>query len=320
MAKTLKPLASKNDPPSLIDIAANDGCLMEQFRDSGYVVRGFDPCKEMCESAWKDKRLLILPHFFNKDTAKIGRSWGGEDFITATNVFAHVDDLHGFLEGVKYHFESNPKGIFVAEFPYFKNLLHNNQFDTIYHEHLSYFLLKPLVRLFNDCGMPIFKVEEHDIHGGSLRIYASMYRYPKDFSVDYMIKFEEALGLHTFKAYENFSKRVDLIREQLYSTLEYLHKNSLKVMGYGASAKGISLLNYCNIPPEWIEAIVDETPQKQDKFTPGTTIPIVDFNSFEDVKPDYILLLAWNFEQELRTKTCHLGAKYIIPIPEVRVI
>lgn len=323
MALELKKFATKNSPPSLIDIAANDGCLMEQFRHEGFVVRGFDPCERMARDAWKDKLLLIIPKFWNKETAICGRSWSGEDFITATNVLAHVDDLYGFLEGVKYHFEYNPKGVFVAEFPYFHNLLENNQFDTIYHEHLSYFLFRPIVKLFRECGIPIFKVEQYDIHGGSLRIYASMYPYREDKSILDTLILERELELDMFHTYENFASRVENVKESLRTTLELLSRNGEKVMCYGASAKGISLLNYCNIPKEFIHSIVDDTPEKQGKWTPGTRIPIVDFSHFEKERPQHILLTAWNFSSELIEKTKSHRARngtYILPIPEVRIV
>lgn len=321
LAKSLSKLEHKNKPPMMIDIAANDGCLMEQFREEGFTVRGYDPCERLCKKAW-EKLLLVIPKFFGRENLNEERSWAGEDIITATNVLAHVDDLHGFIEGVKYHFENNPKGIFIAEFPYFNNLLNNNQFDTIYHEHLSYFLLKPIVRLFKECGMPVFKVEEIDIHGGSLRIYASMHPYDTDYSVTEMLEKEESSKLHKLSTYQKFSQSVNKIKEELLITLELLYRNKSKVMGYGASAKGISLLNYCNIPHEFIYSIVDDTPEKQGKWTPGTYIPIVDFSDFEKSKPDHILLLAWNFEQELLNKTRFHRTRngyYITPIPQVRV-
>ena len=211
-------------------------------------------------------------------------------------------------------------GVFVGEFPYLPNLIRENQFDTIYHEHLSYFLLGPLVRLFKSRGLPIFKVEKIPIHGGSIRIYASKSRNRSDRSVEDMLDSEHSSGFYDVSTYITFGTKVDNVRVNLTNALMSIYNMDKKVMGYGASAKGISLLNYCGIDNKYIHSIVDETPAKRGKFTPGSHIPIVGFSHFEEEKPDYILLLSWNFKEELISKTKHLGAKYIVPIPEVSVV
>lgn len=354
MAKTIKPMLSIPDRPewlqadidwekrwfpTVLDIACNDCCLLKEFMEEGYGVLGVDPAENFSsvdrvkrlsstgEDSYKDM-IPVLSEYWSKETAEkvltptIRPNFGQtRSVITAQNVFAHVDDLDDFIEGVKVALDS--KGIFVAEFPYLPNLIKGNQFDTIYHEHLSYFLLRPLWLLFQRHNIPIFKVEEHPIHGGSIRIYASKHPYPIDPSVDDMQKKEALEGYYEVEKYLNFELDVVEIKDELVGLLNNLRRGGKKVMGYGASAKGISLLNYCGIDSTMLSMIVDDTPQKQDKYTPGSNIPIVDYGHFSQEKPDYILLLAWNFAEELRANTkphVERGGKYIIPIPGVWVV
>jgi len=302
--------------PLVMDIASNDGCLLDQFRLAGFDrLMGIEPAKNLT-TTYLDRQFMVVNEFFSQ---KLVNLWDGGkvSVITATNVLAHVDNLYDFVGAIKYSLTDN--GICVIEVPYFNNLLHNNQYDTIYHEHLSYFLLNPLYKLFKLLELPIFRVEHHPIHGGSLRIYASKNAYEEELSVVRMLQDETDDGLFEAQTYDMFSHEVNRNRERLHTLLELLHHSDKKVVGYGASAKGISLLNYSGIDNKWIQAIVDETPEKQDKMTPGTNIPIVDFESFNDIKPDYILLLAWNFAEELKSKTKHLKSNYITPIPVVMI-
>lgn len=312
------------DLPLVVDIASNDGCLLRQFKKAGYQrLLGIDPAQNLMnkyenEEDFKDA-IPTLNSFWSKEVAReyIAKA-NCADIITATNVFAHVDDLNEFLDGINIALKD--KGIFVVEVPYFVDLFRKNEFDTIYHEHLSYFLLAPLIRLFNGHALPIFKVEHLAIHGGSIRIYASKNAYPEDRSVEDMLEFEQMNGFYDYSNYISFATKVDGVRNKLGQILLDLYNCEKKVMGYGASAKGISLLNYCGVQTPYIHSIVDETPDKQGKMTPGSHIDIVPFEMFEKERPDYILLLAWNFAPELIEKTKHLGAKYIVPIPDVRII
>ena len=300
----------------VVDIASNDGCLLEQFKNEGYYTMGVEPSKNLVDEA--EKKGISTIHGF----------WGESiidrvpacDVITATNVFAHVDDVRGFIELAKNKLRVYHKGMIVIEIPYAANLFNYMQFDTIYHEHLSYFLFKPLYELFLLAGCPIFRVDHVPMHGGSLRIYASPYDRTVDKSVPETLIKEEAMGFYKEKTYHEFRENIEFIREDLPFLLFSLNEEGKKVMGYGASAKGISLLNYCGLNHTDIHSIVDETPCKIGKITPGSLIPIVSFSAFEKEKPDYILLLAWNFSEELIAKTKHLGAKYIIPIPQVVVL
>ena len=313
MAISLKMMFRDLAKPFVIDIASNDGCLLRQFKKAGYRVMGVEPSDDLADEAER-KGVSTVHGFWNKGTAKRVPAC---DVITATNVLAHVDDLYGFIKLVKSTLRSLSKGVFVAEFPYLPNLIDGNQFDTIYHEHLSYFLLTPLVKLFSRCGIPIFNVKRYPIHGGSIRIYASPYSRHVDPSVLSMVEAEKYLGYYHFSKYVSYSKRVLKIKNDLRNMLaKFGPKN---VIAYGASAKGISLLNYCEITANDLPLIMDDTPSKQGKYTPGGMIPILD-PQFVNGCPKYILLLAWNFATELIEKSKHLGSRYIVPIPEVKVI
>lgn len=298
----------------VIDIASNDGCLLEQFKRLGYYVIGVEPAKNLAEEC-KKKNISVVNEFWSDETAK---RLPACDVITATNVLAHVDDISGFLKICANKLRIYTKGILVVEVPYLFNLLNKNQFDTIYHEHLSYFLFKPLKIAFEKQGLNIFKVEQPNIHGGSLRIYASPYSYPKHKSVKGIERFEKLNKLHDFLTYSKFSGNVNKVRNELVTFLKSLRSYNKKVLAYGASAKGISLLNFCEIDNSMIRYIIDDTYEKQYKQIPGSRIQIVPRNYIEREKPDYILLLAWNFMKEIVSKVKFNG-KWIIPIPKVVV-
>jgi len=314
------PKSAPGQMPTVLDIASNDGCLLEEFRRAGFAVIGNEPSHNLAEKC-REKLIPVLEGFWSEKLADSYFSHGNRrHFITATNVFAHVDDLRDFLRGV-YRFLASD-GVFVVEVPYLGDLIEKTEFDTIYHEHLSYFLLKPLVKVFKDNKFNIFRVERTPIHGGSIRIYAAKYR-PVEQSVTDFLEEEETKGFYSFSTYSRFADRVELIRERFRLMLEILLAADKKIVGYGASAKGISLLNYCGISHEAILSIVDDTPAKQGMLTPGSKIPIVSSEFFQAIKPDVIVLLAWNFAQELMDKTKwhkEAGGHYLIPIPDVRVV
>ena len=325
MAVTLKNDFKTCDHPLVLDIASNDGCLLSQFREAGFLrLLGVDPAKNF-SNPYEDeddfyRGYQSINAFWSEDLAKRYKdvSTQGASFIIAQNVFGHVDDLNDFLKGV--HWFLDPNGVFVVEVPHLYNLIKNNQFDTIYHEHLSYFLLKPLKLLFKKHGLPIFRVEEYNIHGGSLRIYASKDVYPEEQSVRDMEYFEDVNGMYSVQTYTHFAERVEVIKSKFSLMLELLYRTGSKVMGYGASAKGISLINYCGFKPEYIHSIVDDTPQKQGKLTPGSLIPIVDSSAFKTTPPNFVILLAWNFAKELMSKHPEFKGTWIVPIPDIKII
>jgi 2-polyprenyl-3-methyl-5-hydroxy-6-metoxy-1,4-benzoquinol methylase len=307
-----------------VDIASNDGCLLRSFKGHNIKVLGVDPASNLSEIANK-KGLTTINRYWNKETAnKISQEYGKAFLITALNCFAHVDDINNFVEGVKILLKD--EGIFIIEVPHFLDFIKRSEFDTCYHEHLSYYSIKPLIKLFKKHDMKIIDIKKIDIHGGTIRIYISkninQIEINKE-SINKIIKLEEENNLYDPETYIHFSSKVHKIKEDLTKTLKKLKEEGKRVAGFGASAKGNMLLNYCNINNEVIDYIIDETPEKQNKLTPGMKIPILAFSHLKENPPDYLLILPWNFAKEIINKTQdfkNTGGKYIIPIPEVKII
>ena len=313
LAKKLKELVGPK--PSMVDVASNDGAMLREFKAEGFKVFGVEPSTNLAYLA-NEEGLPTLRGFWSPGIASLLEP---ADVITATNVLAHVDNLKEFLLTVRGTLK--PNGIFVVEVPYLANLINRTQFDTVYHEHLSYFLLTPLVRLFKSYGLPIFHVEEHDLHGGSLRLYASKDGRAVDKSVATLLRWEELHGFTEIGAYKKFADQVKRIKGDLMILLERYKNLGLKVVAFGASAKGSTLMNYCGVTKEHVKVVVDETPAKQGLLTPGNHIPIVPFDALYREKPAYVLLLVWNFEQEIRQKLRATGifdetrGHIIVPVP-----
>lgn len=310
--------------PKVLDIAANDGCLLREFQRNGFGVVGVEPAKNLASNDTVlgralDGELIPMYNDFWSDKLAQNIASGGNyfDFVVATNVLAHVDDLDDFLSGVERVLID--RGVFVVEVPYLPNLIKNNAFDTIYHEHLSYFLLHPLRMKYEQHGLTIIKVEQYPIHGGSIRIYAGKGNCITDPSVFAMERTEAEDGYYNFSTYENFKRQVEMVKTILKETMVSLKNSCKKVAGYGASAKGSTLLNYCGIIGSDLEYIVDDTEAKIGKYVGGVGIKIEPFVRFYENAPDYILLLAWNFSEEMKLKTKYVGAKYITPIPQVNI-
>ena len=309
----------------IVDIASNDGCTLKEFKKFGVRVLGVDPAINLAKIA-NAEGIETLAEFWNEETAKmILNKFGKASIINAMNVFAHVDDLNPFLEGIQILLKDD--GVFTIEVPYLLNFINKKEFDTSYHEHLSYFLVRPLTYLFKKYGMEIFDIKKLTIHGGSIRVYIKK-EINKTTKVDtdsikWLLELEKDLGLHTILVYLNFSHNVRRIKDELLAFLKLLKDRGKIIMAYGASAKGTVLLNYCGIGKDYIDYIIDDTPEKQGYFAPGTHIPIVDSSYLKSKKPDYLLLLAWNFAEELIVKTQdykNSGGRYIIPIPDIMVI
>lgn len=309
----------------VIDIASNDGCALKEFKKLGARVLGVDPAQNLARIAVAEG-IPTLPRFWKPETARrIAQEEGLASIITAMNVFAHVDDLDDFLDGIQTALKED--GIFIIEVPYLLNFVNKTEFDTSYHEHLSYFLVKPLIRLFERHRMKIFDIKQFTIHGGSIRIFAKkegnadipVNRDP----IQWLVELESDLGLHDLSTYLNFSRHVEKIKTDLMELLVRLKNQGKRIAAYGASAKGNVLSNYCGIGKNLIDYIVDDTPEKQGFLTPGNHIPIVDSGYLKNQKPDYLLLFAWNFAEELMQKTKEYqaaGGRYIIPIPNVRIL
>ncbi len=312
-----------NSESLVIDIGSNDGTLLKEFKKFGLKVIGVEPAVNIAKIA-EENGIKTINDFFSEDIAKkIVRENGKAEAITATNVVAHTNDLDGLLKGVSYLLKDDE--VFVIEVPYLVDLLENVEFDTVYHEHLSYFAVRPLKRLFERHDLKIVNVERVTIHGGTIRVFVSKKksRYNISKNVNELTLLEKKKKMHEVTVYKNFAGQVKKLKEDLVSLLQKLKSENKKVIGYGAAAKGNTLLNYYNIGPELIEFIADLSPMKQNKFTPGTNIPVYGPDQIYKAKPEYMLILAWNFADEImrqQSKFKEMGGKFIIPVPEVRII
>ncbi len=306
----------------VIDVGSNDGILLKPFQNKSIRVLGIEPATNIAELARK-QNVTTINQFFSIELAKMIRNkYGPADLITATNVFAHINDIHEVAEGVKLMLSSS--GVFVIEAPYLVNLLQQNLFDTIYHEHLSYFAVKPLQYFFQKHNMFIFDVELTSSHGGSLRVYISQNNaeHKIEPSVKQFIQNEQNLGLDKKSSYTNFAKRVTKNKRDLVSLLTGIKKQGKTISAYGAPAKGNTLLNYFGINNKIIDYIVEDSKYKQGLFTPGTKIPIFAPYKIYKNKPDFLLILAWNFAESIMKnhKKYHKWGKFIIPVPKPRII
>ena len=323
MALNLREMFAGKKGLSVLDIASNDGCLLVEFMEEGFKVMGVEPATNLAEIAIS-KGIPTIDLFWGSIAAKkVLKGFGKVDVVTATNVLGHVNDVHAFVRAAKLVLKE--QGLFVVEVPTVANIVKKNQFDTIYHEHLSYFLLKPLAELFSRNGMEIVDVQEFEIHGGTMRVFAAFKGAWEKNSVgiERVLEKEEKEGMYFLGTYIALKKDVEKIRRDLVSLLKELKSEKKRIVAYGASAKGSTLLNYCNIGTEFIDFVIHDTPEKQNCWTPGNHLPIFPSSHLEEKKPDFLLLLAWNFSKELISKTpLHMkrGGKYIIPIPEVKIV
>lgn len=316
MAKDLKDEYELTKDGFHIDIASNDGALLKEFKKViGYNILGIDPAKNMA-AICQAREIPTLSYFWSSETARrVLNGFGQADLITATNVIAHVDDLNDFLLGVKLALK--PSGVFIVECPYIEPFIKNIEFSTIYQEHLSYMSIHPIDRLCKQHGLALMKVEEQDIHCGSVRLHIGYgERSP---CVDDFIRKET--DYRTMRPYNSFSETsyrvIDLFRNQI----NVLKVKGYRIAGFAASAKGNTLLNAAGITCGTMSYIVDETPEKIGKFSPGTHIPIVSMLELKSNPPDYLVILSWNFDKEIISKCREAGYKgsFIMPIPESQI-
>ncbi len=308
----------------VLDVGANDGTLLLEFKALGAETLGVDPAKNVVLIA-KTKGVTVLPEFFSHALAKkMRKKYGQFDIITATNVFAHTNDIHDFASGVKELLK--PEGIFVIEFAHLLEMFKQKFFDVIYHEHLSFFALEPLLTFFEGHDMKVFDVKKVLTQGGSLRVYVAHAGSKKHKilpGVARVVREERAAGLHKREAFEKFAKQAADYRVGLRNLLQKLKRQGKKVVGVAAPAKGVILLNYCRIDGELIDYLVDSTPLKQHRFMPGVHIPVYPEEKLAEEKVDYFLLLAYNFRDAILQKLSPYrdqGAKIIIPFPEIEIV
>ena len=321
-AKSVTERLSLDSNDLAVDIGSNVGVLLEEFRSYGVKVQGVDPASNIASIAEK-RGIETLPEFFDMDTAaKIVKGKGKASVITATNVFAHIDDVDSFMEAVQSLLKDN--GVFVIEAPYFLNLVNNLEYDTIYHEHLSYLSVKPLIRFFKRFGMEVFDIQEVDIHGGSFRIFTAR-ESQMDICdvVSGMLENEETMELHSPRFLESFSDAVAINRQELRWLLDSSKRAGERIVAVSAPAKGMTLLNYCGIGKETLDYVSEKSDLKIGRYTPGAHISVVPDDRLAIDVPQYALLLAWNFADEIIENLKDYrkaGGKFILPIPTPRIV
>jgi len=307
-----------------IELASNDGYLLQYFVDKGIPVLGIEPAANVAAAA-VSKGVPTLVKFFGVQTAKdLVANGQRADLIAANNVLAQVPDLNDFVGGMRILL--NPGGVITVEFPHLMKLIQENQFDTIYHEHFSYFSFQTAERIFAAHGLVLFDVEEIPTHGGSLRIYgrrADDVTKPVCETVARLKEQETEYGLGHLDGYLSFAENVKETKRKLLEFLIQAKREGKRIAGYGAPGKGNTLLNYCGIRTDFLDFTVDRNPYKQGKFLPGTHIPIHSPELIRQERPDYVMILPWNFREEIVRQLYYIrewGGKFIVPIPEVTVI
>lgn len=300
----------------VLEIASNDGTFLKPFKKRGYNVLGIDPAKNIVNIAVKNK-IPTECHFFGAVSAKkILKKHGAAKVIIARNVLAHVADLHDFVNGLSICLADN--GVLAVEFHYAKKIFEELQYDSIYHEHLCYFSLKSAQYLFQQHGFYIFDIKESPISGGALILFLKKIKTKESKAVESFSYQEKEIKLNQLNSWKKFAKRIVQHRKSLRNILEDVARKNYQVIGYGASARSSTLLNYCKINSKLISMIADQNPLKKGKYTSGSHIPIVTPEQAMRTEPQYILILAWNFTEEiikiLKHKFCFKG-NYILPLP-----
>jgi SAM-dependent methyltransferase len=324
MADTLLECERLTSDSLVVEVASNDGYLLQYFRKKGIPVLGVEPAQNVAKTA-VERGVPTLTSFFSQKTAEQLKAEGRQaDLIVANNVLAHVPDLRDFVRGLKTLLKES--GTITVEFPQLLRLMEGNQFDTIYHEHFSYFSLGTAVELFRAHGLEIFDVEELPTHGGSLRLYArhgSSANLASSPKVSLLCEREITAGLRDLTTYARFEDKVRETKRALLDFLVRVKRQGKSVAAYGAPAKGNTLLNYCGIRTDFLDYAVDVSPHKQDLFLPGTHIPIHAPEKLRDTRPDYVLILPWNLRDEIQQQHGYIrqwGGRFVVPIPTVEVI
>jgi SAM-dependent methyltransferase len=307
----------------VIEIASNDGYLLQYFKEKGVPVLGVEPAANVAEAAQK-AGIPTLVKFFGVETAKeLVREGKQADLLLGNNVLAHVPDVNDFVGGMKALLK--PNGIITMEFPHLLKLIGENQFDTIFHEHFSYFSFLTVEKIFAAHQLELFDVEELPTHGGSLRIYARHTADQSEGKSERVLELKDRelqAGLNRIETYASFEEKARLTKHKLVKFLVEIKQDHRSIVGYGAAGKGCILLNYCGIRSDFLDYVVDLSPHKQGLFLPGTHNPIYPPARIRETKPDYLLILPWNLKKEIMEQMSFIrewGGKFIVPIPEVAV-
>jgi len=300
----------------VVELASNDGYLLQYYRAQGIPVLGIDPAPGPVAAA-RARGIETLQAFFGSDLAtRLAADGRLADVIHANNVLAHVADTNGFVAGIGTLLKED--GVAVIEAPYVKELIDRGEFDTIYHEHLCYFSVTALTRLFQRHGLTLNRVQPLEIHGGSLRLFVGK-RAAADPSVAEYLEAEQRAGVDELEYYAGFSARVSRIRRELQALLAGLKQDGARIAGYGAAAKGTILLNFAGLGQETLEFVADRNVHKQGRYIPGVRLPIVSPGRILEAQPDYLLILPWNFKEEIMEQQAEYrrrGGRFIVPVPE----
>lgn len=308
----------------VVEVGSNDGYLLQYFRQRGVPVLGIEPAANIAAAA-RRKNIPTVVDFFGVDTAaRLRREGHGADLLIANNVLAHVPDLNDFLAGIAGMLE--PNGVVTMEFPHLLRLIEEVQFDTIYHEHFSYFSLLTVEQVLAEHGLPLFDVAELPTHGGSLRIYACRAddrgREPGRRLRELRVREREA-GIARLETYSRFSARARAAKLALLDFMVGAKLEGKSIAAYGAAAKGTTLLNYCGIGSDFVDFVADRSPHKQGLFVPGVRIPIVSPEAVWEARPDYLLILAWNLRDEIMEQMSAVreyGGRFVVPVPRVEIV
>ena len=307
----------------VIEIASNDGYLLRYFLEKGFPVLGIEPAKNVAEAAI-DAGIPTLTKFFGVQTAEeLALEGKYADLLIGNNVLAHVPDLNDFIKGMKVILK--PQGVISMEFPHLMRLIEENQFDTIYHEHFSYFSFTAVNRIFLHHDLKIFDVEELPTHGGSLRIYVCHLEDDSKMTnehVNTLLEREEIEGFANLNFYLTFNEKIKATKRSILYFMNKSKNEEKSIVGYGAPAKGNTLLNYCGMRQDYIDYTVDRSPHKQGYFLPGTHIPIHHPDKIKETKPDYIVILPWNLKNEIMQQMAHIRewrGRFVTLIPEVKI-
>ncbi|SNS93919.1 Methyltransferase domain-containing protein [Sphingomonas laterariae] len=321
-ANVAQRIAERGVGPSslVIELASNDGYLLRNYVEQGVPVLGIDPAEGPAAAAHSVGVPTLCDFFTETLAAQIVDTHGQADIVHGNNVLAHVADTNGFVAGIRTILK--PDGVAVLEMPYLLRLIEHVEFDTIYHEHLCYFSLTALDRLFRRHGLFVNRVEELSIHGGSLRIFVEPFEAVGP-SVEAMLGREKMIGLDRVDFFARFADRVEALRESLVGLIGRLKAEGHSIAAYGAAAKGATLLNYCGLGTDHLDFVVDRNVNKHGWLMPGAHLPILGTEALIEMKPDYVLMLSWNFADEILVQQSEYrdaGGCFIIPVPEPRLL
>jgi 2-polyprenyl-3-methyl-5-hydroxy-6-metoxy-1,4-benzoquinol methylase len=316
-------LLNLNEQSQVVEIASNDGYLLQYFLPHHIKVLGIEPTRNTADIAIL-KGIPCITEFFTEELAEGLVSKGQKaDLLIGNNVLAHVPNINDFVKGLQVLLSD--EGVITMEFPHLIELIENNQFDTIYHEHFSYLSLYTVKQIFNAHELEIFDVEQLTTHGGSLRIYAKKKSSQRAISdnVKTLLDIEKSKGVDQLAYYEGFQNKVLEVKLDLVEFLIQQKKRNKVVAAYGAAAKGNTLLNYCGIKNDLVKFVVDANPNKQNKFLPASHIPVLSEDEIKNVKPDFILILPWNLKNEITQQLSYIrdwGGVFVVPIPKLQIL